>query len=312
MNALVFRLTHDDNDALSSMWQSATNLRRHQLGLTYLTRAAPALSRPGSFGVGLYEGSELVSAAVAMPARGDDGHSDVNVPGLAHISSVVTETTRWGKGHAGRAVRALMTHATRRGYARVQLWTHLSNEGARRLYEREGFRCSGREKVDDYGEVIVHYLRELPSLEVKSRPAARLVCLDALDRVLLMRWRDPVDGHVLREPPGGGIEDGESPRDAVVREWYEETGLSVPTFFSDATRVARDTVWCGTRWVGDEHFFLGRLADSPRVQPGAFTDVEIAGFLGSAWVGRRELDRLDDPVEPDLLPVLRRLTGVAP
>lgn len=153
------RLTHDDNDALSSVWQAATNLRRHQLGLTDLAPVAPALSRPGSFGVGLYEGSELVSAAVAMPARGDDGHSEHNVPGLAHISAVVTESTRWGRGLAGRAVRAVMTHATRRGFARVQLWTHRFNGGARRLYEREGFRCSGREKVDDYGEVIVHYLR---------------------------------------------------------------------------------------------------------------------------------------------------------
>ncbi|MGN6793939.1 MAG: NUDIX domain-containing protein, partial [Streptosporangiaceae bacterium] len=52
----------------------------------------------------------------------------------------------------------------------------------------------------------------------RHRPAARVLCLDQQGRVLLLRWRDPVDRTVLWEPPGGGIEPGESPITAARRE----------------------------------------------------------------------------------------------
>ena len=48
-----------------------------------------------------------------------------------------------------------------RGYERAQLWTHADNARAQRLYERHGFRRTGREKDDDLGEWIVHYERAL-------------------------------------------------------------------------------------------------------------------------------------------------------
>jgi 8-oxo-dGTP pyrophosphatase MutT (NUDIX family) len=38
------------------------------------------------------------------------------------------------------------------------------------------------------------------------RPAVRIICLDSAERVLLLHWRDPFDGRVLWEPPGGGVE----------------------------------------------------------------------------------------------------------
>ena len=43
----------------------------------------------------------------------------------------------------------------------VELWTQTDNARARRLYERRGFRPSGREK-DEFEERIVHYQRDLP------------------------------------------------------------------------------------------------------------------------------------------------------
>ncbi|MFF1273014.1 NUDIX hydrolase [Streptomyces marokkonensis] len=47
-------------------------------------------------------------------------------------------------------------------------------------------------------------------MEASDRPAARVFCPDAAHRVLLLRRRDPFDGTCLREPPGGGIEPGET------------------------------------------------------------------------------------------------------
>jgi ADP-ribose pyrophosphatase YjhB (NUDIX family) len=45
------------------------------------------------------------------------------------------------------------------------------------------------------------------------------------DRILLSRLAPMVTSEVLWTLPGGGLEHGEDPRDAVVREIHEETGL---------------------------------------------------------------------------------------
>lgn len=323
MLALLRRLTSADDAGLAALWQDATDRRRERLGLEPLHEAAGVLQRPGAFGVGVFEhvdadgGSggtdeRMVAAAVAMPARGDDGRSEHPVPGLAHISSVVTHPDRWGEGLGGRVVRAALSHAVRRGYARAQLWTQATNAGAHRLYEREGFLRSGRERTEHRGEQIVHYLRDLPILPTKSRPAARMLCLDSAERVLLLHFRDPFDGHQLWEPPGGGLEAGESPLEAVVREWGEETGFPLPQLVAASTYVARDVVWRGARWIVDEEFFLGRTTDMGLPLPAEGIDQAMDAYLGSAWVPWRELQTLDDPVEPDLLPALRRLDPTGP
>jgi 8-oxo-dGTP pyrophosphatase MutT (NUDIX family) len=245
-----------------------------------------------------------------MPARGDDGRSSRNVAGLAHISSVVTDPSRWGQGLAASSLTAVMSQARRRGYARCQLWVMERNARARRLYERAGFELSARRpRAHDHGETMVHYVRELSAPHV-SRPAARVLCFDGTGRLLLMHWKDPVDGHRLWEPPGGGVEPGEEPLDTVRREWVEETGLPLPELVGEPTTVARDVFWAGGRLIADEEFFLARIPAAAAPEPAAFTESELASFLGYAWVPRTELSAPEidgDPVEPDLVPVLERL-----
>ncbi|WP_217189377.1 NUDIX domain-containing protein [Streptomyces buecherae] len=90
--------------------------------------------------------------------------------------------------------------------------------------------------------------------------AAALVIRDA--HLLLIRFRG--DDGEWYEIPGGGVEPGETPRDAVVRELREETGLTVtPTH-----EVAR--VWRRRRFG---HYF--RVTAEGRV--GAPDDLDIEG-----------------------------------
>lgn len=307
---VVSQLGAAHSDALARLWQDANDRRRANLGLEAIDQSAPVLDRPGSFGVGVFDGDVLLSAAVAMSARADDGRSSRNVAGLAHISSVATDPAHWGQGLAASSVAAVLSQARRRGFARCQLWVFEHNVQARRLYERAGFERSGREaRVHEHGETMLHYIRELPAPPV-SRSAARVLCFDGSGRLLLMHWKDPVDGHQLWEPPGGGVEPGEQPLDTVRREWAEETGQPVPELVGEPTMVARDVFWAGGRLVGDETFFLARIPAAVAPAPVGFTASEIASYLGYAWVPRAELSALriaGDPVEPDLVPVLERL-----
>ena len=58
------------------------------------------------------------------------------------------------------------------------------------------------------------------------RPAVRAVLLDPADRILLAHFDLPLIS--LWAPPGGGIEPGETMRQALHRELREEVGIDLP------------------------------------------------------------------------------------
>ncbi|MER6677276.1 NUDIX domain-containing protein [Streptomyces sp. NPDC000983] len=151
-------------------------------------------------------------------------------------------------------------------------------------------------------------------MEATHRPAARVICLDAGHRVLLLHWRDPFDGTWLWEPPGGGIEPGETPLVAARRELAEETGLDPSAVLDRWVLVDRDVRWNGKRHTGTEHFFVAQFAveqPSP-VRTGLLPD-EQANLDTHAWIPWSDLDSLPDQVEPpQLLTVLRALVPDGP
>lgn len=313
MPVTVQQLTSGDIPQAQRVWEAATDQRRLDLGLRPAEHTTSAMARVGAFGVGAIEEGRLVAVAIATPARGDDGHSEQLIPGLAHISQVATAPDRWGNGLGSMVVAAIMSHAVRRGYARAQLWTHVSNSGARRLYERHGFGDLERRRSDDNGEPIMHFVRDLPQPQMASRRAARLLCVDPDGCLLLMHWRDPVDGYQVWEPPGGGIEPGETADDAVRREWTEETGLPLPQVRAEPSPIGRDVVWRGRRIITDEDFYLATTSQrAAPVSTAGFTADEKVDGLGQEWVHWSALDQLTDPVVPDLLPVLGRLAPDGP
>ncbi|MEV0588465.1 NUDIX domain-containing protein [Nonomuraea sp. NPDC050310] len=143
--------------------------------------------------------------------------------------------------------------------------------------------------------------------QANDRPAARVVALDREGRVLLMHWRDYVSGAELWEPPGGGIDPGESALEAARRELTEETGLPGSAVEHIHVLVERDFTWLGERYVKSEPFYLARLAISePPVDPGELTEEERRTYLGYGWFDPGELPPHVEP--PDLAAVISELT----
>lgn len=102
----------------------------------------------------------VVGVTQGMPGRAGDGAGDV-VPGLCHLSLVFVRPQRWGEGIGTALVAAALDEARRRGYQRLQLWTHADNERALALYTRQGLRPTGRSKPDEQGEPITHWALDL-------------------------------------------------------------------------------------------------------------------------------------------------------
>ncbi|GAB1824182.1 NUDIX hydrolase [Herbidospora sp. RD11066] len=142
----------------------------------------------------------------------------------------------------------------------------------------------------------------------ETRPAARVVCLDGDGRVLLLRWHDHVSDEVFWEPPGGGIDPGESPLAAARRELTEETGLPGEAVEDLWVSVERDFHWLGVHYVKTEPFFLARFEGTPQVASVDFTSEETGTYRGHAWHTPDSLDSLEERVEPpNLRDVIERL-----
>src|SRR5439155_16343595 len=89
------------------------------------------------------------------------------------------------------------------------------------------------------------------------RPAARVLLIDAEDRVLLFRAN--VGAGDVWITPGGALEPGVTAEQAALRELREETGIASAEFSQCVwTRVHRFT-WGGKSYEQREQFFVARV-----------------------------------------------------
>lgn len=148
-------------------------------------------------------------------------------------------------------------------------------------------------------------------MDTVRRPAARVLCIDECQRVLLLRWKDPAHGRYVWEPPGGGIEPGERAIDAARRELGEETGLPTAGITDHRMMVARDFQWNGKRYVGEEAFFISRFEHTPTLTFSGLEEGEVESFCGHTWVPWQNIDQLPDSVEPPGITVILRAMAPA-
>lgn len=148
------------------------------------------------------------------------------------------------------------------------------------------------------------------SRSLHRRTGARVVVL-ADEDVLLIADSDPgVPGSGWWVTPGGGIDDGETPRQAAAREAHEETGLAVAPEDLEGPVAERVAVhgYSDRVLVQHEYFFRVRTA---RFEPGSrdWSEKERQRLTGFRWW---PVSALPGQVWPHALPALARWEGPEP
>lgn len=114
----------------------------------------------------------------------------------------------------------------------------------------------------------------------RYRPAARVVLLDPLDRVLL--FRVDLRQRPLWITPGGGLEGDESFEDAARRELWEETGIR--SELGPCIWVRRHVFEFQGVWLDEvERFFVVRLDAAAEVSRANWLEHEHTFMTDHRW-----------------------------
>lgn len=128
--------------------------------------------------------------------------------------------------------------------------------------------------------------------EPRERQAARVLLIDSDDRLLLMHHLRTDRGFVW-VPPGGGLEPGESPEKAAVREIAEETTLVLDTL-GPCVWIRRSRL-PGEPVLHVEHFFVARVAAGVEISTDQNSDTaELAWLIGHRWWSLDEIQAAGD------------------
>jgi len=116
------------------------------------------------------------------------------------------------------------------------------------------------------------------------RKRSSVVCI-AKGKILVVILRDPQTEIANYFVPGGKIEEGESPKDAGIRETLEETGYQIEVVGEPLFRQC-PFVWAGQLYDCHTWFYLGKLASDKQ------DVVDDASYnLGSDWLDVSEIDK---------------------
>lgn len=141
------------------------------------------------------------------------------------------------------------------------------------------------------------------------REAARVVLFDEDGRLLLAR------GHDRDQPErswwftiGGGIMAGEDPRQAAVRELFEETGIEVRAEDLEGPVAYRSAEFdfLAVTARQDEWFFLARTRAVPELVDDGWTDLERDVIDEQRWWALDEIEAAECEIYPRRLVELAR------
>lgn len=149
---------------------------------------------------------------------------------------------------------------------------------------------------------------------MRDRPTARVVLLDAEDRILLVRGKLPGSEAWFWFTPGGGMEPGETILQGAARELLEETGITPHALGPVVwTRSGAGRLFSGETVMFREHFVIARTTVTSLTRDGWEPHEHIL-MDEMRWFSQEELAAAAEPLSPLDLPGLlaRILAGEVP
>ncbi len=155
----------------------------------------------------------------------------------------------------------------------------------------------------------------MTSPPAEPREAARVLVLDEHDRVLLLRGWDPAEPEAGSWwiTPGGGLEKGETTREAASRELHEETGLSTRELHGPVHTEVIEYSLVGNAYRQHQQYFYTRVSNF-ELSRTDWTQQERDIMLEARWWSVEEVAQNGaepKPVEPvyprDLAAILRSI-----
>ena len=134
------------------------------------------------------------------------------------------------------------------------------------------------------------------------RATARILLIDDRDRLLLFADSDPGSDARWWITPGGGIDAGETPREAALRELVEETGLHLPAerlIGPVATRIGVHHY--SNRSVENADTYFAARVPAFEVDESGHTEDEKVTMLGHRWWSRDDLAATTEWIVPAAL-----------
>ena len=127
----------------------------------------------------------------------------------------------------------------------------------------------------------------------KNKSGANVIIIDKGKILLLLRsdkshWKPRLYG-----PPGGHLDSGESPKQASVRETFEESGLTLKA--ADLELLLQRT----KHDFGMIYFYITDKFSGEGVK----LSWEHSGF---SWVDMKRIDELDTTFQPDELAIIKK------
>lgn len=137
---------------------------------------------------------------------------------------------------------------------------------------------------------------------LRDRHAARLLVIDAADRLLLFRF-DPGDRPPFWATAGGECEAGESYEDAAQRELLEETGIAAEPGEAIDARDSIFVTFEGEKVHAVERYFAIRVAET-EIDVSGHSDMERRAMREYRWWTADELAACEERYYPPDLPDL--------